>query len=293
VTSFDWRDLRTPFAAGRLVDIGAVRLWLHDTGGDGEPVFLLGGWTAGHFQYDFVRPHLAGYRLLTWEPRGLGASDRPDPALHRYDLDVLADDLRDLLQAAGVARTHLWAGGFGSYTALRFAARRPDLVGAVVTYNDVWAGDPRMAYDRIWVVYRTIVEQFGTTGLGARMLAGSFGVSDPPWFLDWETANVEEVSHPETVEALVGYGCLHADVRDDLAAIEAPVLVLRGEFGWDGTILDERDDPSLGLMRERIPGLEVATVPGAHPGYAVVQRPRECAAIVREFLGRHPMGERV
>jgi hypothetical protein len=64
-----------------------------------------------------------------------------------------------------------------SYNALRFAARRPGLVGAVVTYNDVWAGDPAMAYDRIWAVYRTIVEQFGTTGLGARMLAGSYGVS--------------------------------------------------------------------------------------------------------------------
>jgi pimeloyl-ACP methyl ester carboxylesterase len=291
VTSPSWRELRTPFAAGRLVEAGPVRLWFHDAGSDGEPLFFLGGWTAGHFQYDFVRPYLAGYRLLTWEPRGLGPSDRPDPALNRYDLDVLSDDLRDLLQAVGVTRTHLWAGGFGSFNALRFAARHPALVGAVVTYNDVWAGDPAMAYDRVWAVYRTIVEQFGTTGLGARMLAGSFGVSDPPWFLDWEAANIEEASHPETVEALVGYGCLHADVRDDLASIEAPVLVLRGEQGWDGAVLDERDDASLRLMRERIPGLEVATVAGAHPGYAVVQRPRECAAIVREFLVRHPIGK--
>src|SRR5439155_8486951 len=169
---------------------------------------------------------------------------------------------------------------------LHFAARHPRLVGALVTYNDVWAGDPRMGYARIWEVYRTIVEQFGTSGVGARMLAGSFGVSEPAWFLDWEAANVEEVSHPETVAALVGFGCLYADVRDDLGAIEAPVLVLRGELGWDGSPVDENDDPSLVLMRERIPGLEVATVAGAHPGYAVVQRPRDCAEIVRAFLGR-------
>jgi 3-oxoadipate enol-lactonase len=268
-----------------------VRLWFHDTGGEGEPIFFLGGWTAGHFQYDFVRPYLPDYRLLTWEPRGLGPSDRPDPAAHPYDLDVLSDDLLDLLEAVGVQRVHLWAGGFGSYNALRFAARYPRLVEALVTYNDVWAGDPRMGYARIWEVYRTIVEQLGTTGFGARVLAGSFGVSEPPWFLDWETANVEEVSHAETVEALVGFGCLHADVRDDLASIEAPVLVLRGDLGWDGTPLEERDDASLQLMRERIPGLEVATVANAHPGYAVVQRPRECAEVVREFLGRHPIRE--
>ena len=285
----DWRSLRLPFGAGRLVDTGAVKLWFHDAGGDGEPLFLLGGWTAGHFQFDFVRSHLAGFQLLTWEPRGMGPSDCPDPGLHRYDLDVLSDDLRDILDEVGIPRVHLWAGGFASYHALRFAARHPGLVGAVVTYNDVWAGDPQMAYDRIWVVYRTIVEQFGTTGLGARMLAGSFGVSDPPWFHDWETANIEEASHPETVEALVGFGCLHADVRDDLASIAAPVLVLRGGQGWDGSDLAEGNDPSLALMRERLPTLEVATVPGAHPGYVIVQRPRECAAIVDEFLGRHPL----
>ena len=290
MTAADWQAGRLPFGAGRLVDTGTVRLWFHDAGGVGEPLFLLGGWTAGHFQFDFVRPYLARYRLLTWEPRGLGPSDRPDPASHRYDLDVLSDDLRDLLREVGVPRVHLWAGGFASYHALRFAARHPGLVGAVVTYNDVWAGDPRMAYDRIWVVYRTIVEQFGTTGLGARMLAGSFGVSDPPWFHDWETANIEATSHPETVEALVGFGCLNADVRDDLESIAAPVLVLRGGRGWDGSDLADHDDPSLQLMRARLAALEVATVPGAHPGYVAVQQPRRCAAIVEEFLGRHPFG---
>ena len=135
---------------------------------------------------------MPAFSCSTWEPRRTGPSDCPDPGLHRYDLDVLSDDLRDVLGEIGIPRVHLWAGGFASYHALRFAARHPGLVGAVVTYNDVWAGDPQMAYDRIWVVYRTIVEQFGTTGLGARMLAGSFGVSDPPWFHDWETANIEE-----------------------------------------------------------------------------------------------------
>lgn len=285
----DWLRLRTTFDTGTLVDTGTVSLWFHDAGGDGEPVFFLGGWTAGHFQYDLVRPYMSGHRLLTWEPRGMGPSDCPDPSTHPYNLDVLSDDLRDLLNAVGVERTHLWAGGFASYHALRFAARHPSLVGAVVTYNDVWAGDPMMAYDRIWIVYRTIVEQFGTTGLGARMLAGSFGVSDPPWFHDWETANIEESSHPETAEALVGYGCLHADVREDLAQIEAPVLVLRGDQSWTGGAIAERDDGSLELMRERVPRLEVVTVRDAHPGYAVVQYPEECATKVKDFLARHPL----
>jgi pimeloyl-ACP methyl ester carboxylesterase len=285
----NWRATRLTFEQGSLVDTGRVKLWFHDTEAEGEPVFYLGGWTAGHFQFDFVRPFMGGYRQLTWEPRGLGPSDRPNPAEHAYDLDVLSDDLRDLLDAVDVERAHLWAGGFASYHVLRFAARFPDRVGALVTYNDVWARDPLMAYDRIWNVYRTIVDEFGTNGIGARMLAAIFGVREPSWFAEWEAANIEEVTHPETVEALVGYGCLHADVRSDLTRIRAPTLVLRGEQGWDGLILDERRDDSLNLMRRTIKNVKVATVMDAHPSYAVVQRPAECAEIVQAFLARNPI----
>ena len=215
----DYLAGRSTYESGRLVDTGTVKLWFHDGGGDGEPLFLMGGTTAGHFPFDFARPYLDDFRLVTWEPRGLGPSDCPDPATHPYDLDVWAADLRDLLGAVGIDRTHIWAGGFGSFMAHRFAALHPELVGALVTYNDVWSGDPLMAYDRVWNVYAAIVDNFGTTGLGARMLAGIFGVSDPPWFLDWEALNVEQVSRLETVEATTGFGCLRADVRDDLARI--------------------------------------------------------------------------
>ena len=289
----DYLAGRSTYESGRLVDTGTVKLWFHDGGGDGEPLFLMGGTTAGHFPFDFARPYLDDFRLVTWEPRGLGPSDCPDPATHPYDLDVWAADLRDLLGAVGIDRTHIWAGGFGSFMAHRFAALHPELVGALVTYNDVWSGDPLMAYDRVWNVYAAIVDNFGTTGLGARMLAGIFGVSDPPWFLDWEALNVEQVSRLETVEATTGFGCLRADVRDDLARIQAPTLVLRGDRSWDGSRLDEGADHSLQLMLDRVPEIETATVPDAHPAYVVMQKPAECATIVRGFLGRHPLAPAV
>lgn len=280
---------RISFELGGLVDTGSVKLWLHDSGGDGEPLVFLGGTTAGHFPFDFVRPALAGYRQLTWAQRGLGPSDCPDPATSRYDLDVWSADLRDLLDTIGVERAHLWSGGFGSFICHRFAATYPERVGAVITYNDVWSGDPVMGYDRIWEVYRTIVENFGVTGIGARMLAGIFGVTDPPWFLDWEALNVEQTSRLETVEATTGYGCLHADNRADLSRIQAPLLVMRGDRAWDGSRLEESADPSLQLMLRDVPRIEVATVSDAHPAYAIMQKPEECARIARAFLERHPI----
>ena len=270
---------------GALFQTERLRLWYSDLG-RGEPLTLLGGFTAGHHIWDFVRPHLTDYRTITWEPRGLGRSDCPDPAAHRYGADVWAEDLHELLTGLGVERTHLWAVGFGNYYAIRFAAQYPEMVGAFVAFSDVWSGAVP-AYAKIWEVYRTIVEEFGTKGFGARMLTGIFAVPWLPWFAEWEAKNIEEVLHPETVAATVGYGLTQADVRDELPRITAPVLVLQGGQGWEGESLDLEADESLRLLRGGITDLEIAIIPDSHPGYVLAHKPEECARAVRGFIGRH------
>ncbi|HJU48392.1 MAG TPA: alpha/beta hydrolase [Gaiellaceae bacterium] len=267
-------------APGMLVDLGEVTLWADDQG-DGEPLVLLGGFSAGHYIWDFVRPHLTGFRTITLEPRGLGRSDRPPPP---YSEQVWADDLRALLDRLGVERTHVWATGFGNYYGIRFVADHPERVGRFVAYTDVWAGDEAKRYAAIWNVYRAIVESFGTTGFGARLLSKIFDVPWLPWFTVWEEENIAQVLHPETVAATVGYCLTQADVRGDLERISAPTLVLQGDHGWDGQPLRAEDDESLALMRERIADLRVVTIPESHPGYVIAHKPQECARAVRAFL---------
>jgi pimeloyl-ACP methyl ester carboxylesterase len=301
----DWRRYRRP---GALADLGDVTLWYDEEAG-GEPLVLLGGFGAGHFIWDFVWPLLPEYRRVTLEPRGLGRSDRPpgvaDMASKRgsmsaspdvsdlggsapgpYGVEVWADDVRRLLDHLGIERTHVWATGFGNYYATRFVADHPDRVGAFVAYTDVWAGDPAKGYDKIWKVYGTIIDTYGTTGRGAQLLTSMFSVPWLPWFPEWEAANLSETMHPDTAAATAGYCLTEADVRADLERIAVPTLVLQGDHGWDGQPLAESDDPSLTLMRERIPHLDVVTIPGSHPAYVIAHKPAECAAVVREFLGR-------
>jgi len=269
---------------GRVVAVGGLELWCSDIG-EGEPLFLLGGFTAGHHVWDFVRPHLDGLRTITWEPRGLGRSARP---AGRYSVELWADDLAHLLDVLEVERAHLWAGGFGNYIAVRFAAQYPDRVGAVAGYTDIWAGDPAKAYDRIWNVYSAIIENFGTTGFGARMLTGIFDVP-LPWFAAWEARNVEEVVHEDTAARTVGYCLTEADVRAELSRIRAPFLVVQGDVGWAGERVDPDEDPSLELMRKAMPQLEVVVIEGAHAGYVLAQEPKRCAGTVLDFLRRHPL----
>jgi hypothetical protein len=76
-------------------------------------------------------------------------------------------------------------------------------------------------------------------------------------------------------------------VRDDLYRVEAPVKILMGNGTWDGGTSDLEADRSLRLIRERISGVEVEIVEGAHPGYVPIQEPQRCAASVSEFVARH------
>jgi pimeloyl-ACP methyl ester carboxylesterase len=275
---------RTPFEEGRMIDVGGIELWCHDDGKPGEPLLLLGGPSVGHFHFDFVRPYLVDYRLITWEPRGFGPSDRDGP----YTVDVWANDLERLLDALGIARAHVWANAFSSYIGFAFAANCPERIGALVTYTDVWAGDPAKNYAPAWDAYREIIAAHGTSGEGAAQLARLYALTDPAWFTDWFEQSVAEVLHADTAAETIGYFCIGADVRDRLAAIKAPVLVLQGDRSWDGTKLDTSIDPSLDLIRDRIPRVEVATLE-AHPVHLILQEPEEAASRVAAFLGAFPI----
>lgn len=277
---------RSRLEDGRIINTENAEIWIHDTGGAGEPVFLLGGFTAGHFVFDLIRPFMQDYRLITWEPRGLGLSRANAGIDSEFNADVWATDAAEVLDVLGIDRAKLWATGFGSYIAFALAAKYPEKVSALATYTDVWAGDETKVYERIWAVYSAIVDNFGTEGFGARVLANVFDVSGLPWFGDWEARNIEQVLRPETVNDTVGYCCTRADVRCHLPNITSPVLIVQGGLSWDGEAVEDTSDPALSLLRETISELDVVTIAGAHPAYVLVQQPEACATAVRAFFER-------
>jgi pimeloyl-ACP methyl ester carboxylesterase len=73
-----------------------TKLHVDDTGGDGRPVVLIHGWPmsgeAWSAQVDVL--HSAGYRVITYDRRGFGRSDKP---LIGYTYESLSEDLSALL----------------------------------------------------------------------------------------------------------------------------------------------------------------------------------------------------
>ena len=73
-----------------------AQLHVQDTGGDGRPVVLIHGWPLSGESWAAQIPALsdAGFRVISYDRRGFGRSEKPD---HGYDYDTLTDDLAGLV----------------------------------------------------------------------------------------------------------------------------------------------------------------------------------------------------
>lgn len=73
-------------------------LHVDDTGGSGRAVVLIQEWPLSGESWKHQVPALveAGYRVITYDRRGFGRSDK---AKTGYDYDHLTDDLHDIVEA--------------------------------------------------------------------------------------------------------------------------------------------------------------------------------------------------
>jgi pimeloyl-ACP methyl ester carboxylesterase/UDP:flavonoid glycosyltransferase YjiC (YdhE family) len=139
---------RLPDESGYVANSG-VRIH-YEVHGTGQPaLLLLPTWAivdSRHWKMQI--PFLArNYRVITFDPRGNGRSDRPrDPAA--YADAAFASDIRAVLDATGTERAVLGAFCTGFVWALLFAAAHPQRVDGIITIAptlpippaDPWAG---------------------------------------------------------------------------------------------------------------------------------------------------------
>ena len=73
-----------------------TKVHVEDSGGSGRPVVLIHGWPLSGASWSEQTPVLtaAGYRVVAYDRRGFGQSDKPSGG---YDYDSLADDLEGVL----------------------------------------------------------------------------------------------------------------------------------------------------------------------------------------------------
>lgn len=99
----------------------SVRLHIEDTGGTGRPVVLIHGWPLSAESWKAQVPLLrdAGYRVISYDRRGFGRSEKPADG---YEYDTLAADLAGLIDGRDLRDVTLVGFSMGGGEVARYIA---------------------------------------------------------------------------------------------------------------------------------------------------------------------------
>lgn len=103
-------------------DCTRVRLHVEDSGGTGRPVVLIHGWplSAGSWEAQVPVLKAAGYRVVAYDRRGFGRSDKPADG---YEYDTLADDLAGVINDTDLRDVTLVGFSMGGGEVARYITR--------------------------------------------------------------------------------------------------------------------------------------------------------------------------
>lgn len=269
------------------VDDRGVKLWYRVTG-EGQPIVLSGGFGLLDNQWDAVRPLLAKkYQVIDWNYRGAGKSDRAWPG-GVYTQDTWVDDLEAVLDHLGLKDVVLWGTSTGSPITVRYAARYPGRVKAMITYP-MFKADAgfRAAFDG----FTKIGEMFGYEALAA--LTSWIGVSSENLFkaewgklAKWEAAKFRANFSMESLGATMAIVAGN-DFTSELAKIKVPTLLLMGESGNLGYQAPGNRALADEFLRH-VPQAKLAVVPRGGGTYCMIERPRQTAEAVMRFVDALP-----
>jgi non-heme chloroperoxidase len=104
------------------VPADGVRLHIEDSGGSGRPVVLIHGWplSAQAWEPQVSVLRAAGYRVVAYDRRGFGRSDKPESG---YSYDTLADDLQRVMDQCDLQDVTLVGFSMGGGEVARYIGR--------------------------------------------------------------------------------------------------------------------------------------------------------------------------
>lgn len=214
-----------------MVEVNGANIF-YQLSGEGPPLMQVPGAVTGHAGYALVTPAMVNdFTVLDYDPRGYGASDRPQ---QDYSFDIWCDDMVGLLDALEIERTHVHGGSMGSMIALRFASRFPERVnGLVISGCAVKSDFMAVCHYEVW---KALARAYGT---GSRELAYELiNKSVSRDYLDSDKGGdplIEMIMDVAGRMVDVDVFCAACDVmrdtdlRGDCPRVKAPALVMVGD----------------------------------------------------------------
>lgn len=232
--------------------------------GEGPPVVLVHSWGLDSDMWNYQVPALvgAGLRVITYDRRGHGRSDRPGRG---YDHDTLADDLAAVVEQLGLQEVSLVGHSLGCGEIVRYVTRhgaarvaRAALIGPLLPFliktadnpdgmdpADLAANAAALAVD---------VPQWSSDGV-----AGFFGKTKVSTRLeDWLLRLFNYTPLKVLLDTMQAFA---TDFRAELPSFDVPTLILHGDADTSAPLeLTGRKAAA------QIPGSRLIAYPGAGHG---------------------------
>jgi class 3 adenylate cyclase len=223
----------------RYARSGAVNIAFQVVGDGPVDLLYIPGWISHLDLYweeptiaRFLRRLGAGFRLILFDRRGTGLSDRvPDDSLP--SLEGRLDDVSAVLDAAGGEQAAVFAQGYGSPLGIVFAATYPERTRALILYRPIakaglktddypWGSTPEE--EEAW--RSTSLERWGTEEFAREWLQRlAPSEAGDPRQVAWHARLMRASATPTASERFSEMNAL-MDVRALLPLLHVPTLVL-------------------------------------------------------------------
>lgn len=235
----------------------------YDDVGSGEPaIVFLHGLFEDRTYYRSQVEHLSPrHRVLSVDLRGHGESDAPAAP---YSLDVLADDVIGVCEAAGVTQAVICSHSMA--LALRIATRRPDLAAGVVLLDGAVFFLPEAQGPMAG-----LLEALETDGWREALLGFFTSVAGPA--AERVAADIKRAPRDYAAPMLRDIvAAARSEHAEELASLRCPLLYVHGAMPAD-----------LDRLRQAQPDVIIETVDGAGH-YVMLAAPERLNAVLDRFL---------
>jgi pimeloyl-ACP methyl ester carboxylesterase len=267
--------------------VGDINIY-YESQGEGEPILLIQGYGQYSGHWATLIPRFSReYRVISFDNRGTGRSDKPDIP---YTMKMMADDAKGLLDAIGVDSAHVFGVSMGGMIAQELALNYPDKLISLILGCTLCGGTKAILPTPEALAFLTGPEM-------AKLSVEERARVTVPWLVSQEFID----KNPEAVELYVaitskyptpihGFACQAQaiaahDTYDRLSQITAPTLVIAGSADRIIPAGNSR------IIAPRIKDAELVILENAGHGF-FIDAEAETTRIILDFLRQHSRGRK-
>ncbi|MFX0167821.1 MAG: alpha/beta fold hydrolase [Candidatus Hodarchaeota archaeon] len=240
--------------------------------GDGPPLVFIHGWAASQrFWKHQIQQFRASYRVLAYDLRGHGDSDKPKTG---YQVSDHVEDLKTLLKCEKINNPVLIGHSLGGIIALQYTLENIELPRALVLVGT----NPRPVSSLKRSIQMSLLSwmiRMSRTRASKYTRTQIFGPDVDPSLIDW--VNQDSLRTPtfvvrQTLKAVKAF-----NVQNRLTEITVPTLIINGEF--ETTV----DTKTVTQMLEDLPQGQFVSIPRS--GHNVMlEQPKAFGVALAAFL---------